>query len=349
MHVMGMCQAMAKLGHEVSLYVRPGELVTEDDFDFYGVEAIFKLSKQSRPQVRGWGALVNALDTRRVILDGVKPDLIYARETWALSLVADLGVPFVFESHWAPVNLVHKIAEARLLRSPLLDRVVFISEALRQIYLERFRWLDPALALVAHDAADLPDSTKERDVFEIGQGAGLQIGYVGSFQPGCGVDLLAEISVLRPSDEFHVFGGSPEEVGERSARTAQIKNLHFHGFVAPSKLPGIYRALDVVLAPYQATTRSIDWASPMKLFEYMAHGKAIICSDFPVLREVIENGVTGVLVRPDCLPEWARAIQNFNDDESLLRGISNAGHESFKRNFTWLRRAERIIDGLRHE
>ena len=55
--------------------------------------------------------------------------------------------------------------------------------------------------------------------------------------------------------------------------------------------------MDILLAPYQdrVTVAQSDnitterWMSPLKLFEYMAAGKAIICSDIPVLREILEN------------------------------------------------------------
>lgn len=346
MHVMAMCQAMAELNHEVTLYARPGDLEADDDFAFYNVSPNFALSKQSRPQLRAWGALVNALRTRRAVANGERPDLIYAREVWALSLVTDLGVPFVFESHWLPRNAIQKAAEIRLLRHPLLRRVVFISEALRKFYLDAFSWLDPKKTLVAHDAANVSDAIVEEGHVDFGREAALQVGYVGSLHVGCGVDLIAKTALLLPDDDFHVFGGSANEVSNWTERTTEIRNLRFHGFVPPRVLPSIYKSIDVAIAPYQSDTPHIAWISPMKLFEYMAHRKAIVCSDFPVLREVLEQGVTGILVPADSAKEWARAIANLRDDEVRRRNLGRASHELLEDKFTWYSRAEHILDGL---
>ena len=345
MQVMGMCQAMAQAGHEVTLHARHGDLEVENDFDFYGVEPIFSLSKETRPQVKAWGALVDALRTRKAVLTSAKPDLIYARETWALSLATDLGVPFIYESHWPPRSMVHRIAEARLLRHPLLSRVVFISEALRSIYLEMFHWLANEKTIVAHDAANLAPTLRGPSSMMSGREEALQVGYVGSFQFGSGIELIAEIAMLLPDDDFHVFGGSSQEVVNWSERSSKIANLKFHGFVSPSNLPAIYGAMDTMVAPYQAGTRSIDWASPMKLFEYMAHGKAIICSDFPVFREVLEQDVTGILVRSDCPREWVRAIEFLRDNAQVRSRLAKAGRDSLRDQFTWRARVDRILNG----
>jgi glycosyltransferase involved in cell wall biosynthesis len=345
-HVMGMCQAMAQLGHDVTLYARPGNLDAKDDFHFYGVEPVFKISKQARPQLRIWGAAMNAWRNRRALERDGKPDLIYARETWALTLASGIGAPFIFESHWHPGRLFHRTAERRLLRHPLLERVVFISEALRKIYLEEFPWLQPQLTVVAHDAANVVPPQLDTQTIKPGRESGLQVGYLGSFQTGCGLELIEEIAPVCPTEDFHVFGGDPSEVDRWSQRTSHIQNLHFHGFVPPIALPNVYRALEVVLAPYQHNTRSIGWASPMKLFEYMAHGKPIVCSDFPVLREVIEGGVTGVLVESDDAEAWAGAIRLLRDDPGLRSSIGKAAEEMFRCRFTWRQRASRVLDGV---
>ena len=51
------------------------------------------------------------------------------------------------------------------------------------------------------------------------------------------------------------------------------------------------------------------WMSPLKVFGYMAAAKPILCSDLPVLREVIEDGRNGILVPPDDPAAWARVCQ----------------------------------------
>jgi glycosyltransferase involved in cell wall biosynthesis len=344
MHVMRMCQAMAKLGHEVTLHVRPGDIDAADDFAFYGVDPCFEIVKRARPQVRVWGAVVNAWRTLGAVAEGQRPDLIYAREFWALALVADLGVPFVFESHWKPKSPLHKAVEAAIMRHPGFRRVVLISDELRKIYAAEFPWLPAGKVLVAHDGADPAPEIPKRDRRKLGREGALQVGYVGSFWPGYGIDMVERLAHEMKDVDFHVIGGDPDQVAERRRRNAALANLTYHGFVAPSELPGYYASLDPLLAPYQDATPHIRWISPMKLFEYMAHGKAIVCSDFPVMREIIDHEKNGLLVRADDPAAWVVAIERLRD-KSLRSSLSRGAQRKLEAEFTWRRRAERALAG----
>jgi glycosyltransferase involved in cell wall biosynthesis len=89
------------------------------------------------------------------------------------------------------------------------------------------------------------------------------------------------------------------------------------------------------------------WTSPLKLFEYMAHGRAIIVSDLPVLEEIIEADVTG-LVAPAADPDaWARQIARLRDDEALGTRLGEAARAALVARYTWRTRAERVLDAAR--
>ena len=229
--------------------------------------------------------------------------------------------------------------ESWLFRRPGFQRVVLISEALRQIYRRRFPWLRDEQMLVAHDA-----STPKPHVGSPRSNERLQIGYVGGFLRGYGLELVAELARRQPKFDFHVIGGAPELVDDWRTRTRDLRHLTWHGFVRPSTLPDVYAGLDVVVAPYQRTTAHIDWISPMKLFEYMAYGKAIVCSDFPVMREILRHEVDGLLIAPDDVDGWVGALERLVDPP--LRGrLGDAARARLEREFTWKARAERVLAG----
>ncbi len=344
MHAMRMCQAIARQGHEATLHVRPGDFDTQDDFQFYGVAPCFRIVKTSRPQVRVWGALVNAWRTRKLINSGPRPDLIYAREFWALYLLLGCGVPFIFESHWKPKSRIHRLVEAAILRHENCRRIVLISDALRKVYSEEFPWLSPERVLISHDGADPATGSVVPRPISIREGA-LQVGYVGSFWPGYGIAFIEDLASEVPEADFHIIGGEIEEVDSRGSRGLDAANLRYHGFVAPAVLPEYFAALDVALAPYQANTPHIRWISPMKLFEYMAHGKAIICSDFPVIREIIRNDEEGLLVPAADLDAWVCAIHELADPARRQR-IGQKARARLEREFTWDHRARRVLEGV---
>ena len=345
MHVMRMCQAMARLGHEVTLHVRPGEALDEDDFVHYGVDPCFHLLKTRRPNLGVWGAVVNAWLTRKAVMREEAPDLVYAREFWALMLLAGSGVPFVFESHWRPKSWFHKAVERYIMRQDGCRKVVVISDELRKIYENEFPDLPRKKLCVAHDAADPIEACSTPTKGLGGRTSALQVGYVGSFQTGAGVEMLADLALKLPEMDFHVIGGGPVEVREFAARYAGRKNLHCHGFVPPRELPTFYAAIDVAIAPYQASTRSIGWMSPMKLFEYMAYGKAIVCSDFPVVREIITDGENGSVVHSSDIDAWRDALLALADS-GLRRRLGRAAKDVFMKRFTWARRAEVVLGDI---
>jgi glycosyltransferase involved in cell wall biosynthesis len=340
-HVMRMCEAFAALGHEVTLHARPGNERVTSDADFYGIRHPFKIEKHWRPQVRVIGALAYAGLVARHLARH-PPDLIYAREIYGMRFAANLGIPFVFESHWDLRHLPQKWTEAGFLRSPSCRRLVFISEALQRIYLQAFPWFPRERMLVAHDAANPPATSPPARTTTTGR---LQVGYVGGFVPGYGLDMIAALAERRPHQDFHIVGGREELLTDWKARTAGIRNLTWHGFVAPSELGAMYGRFDVVLAPFQAGTKHIRWISPMKLFEYMAHTKAIVCSDFPVMREILTHGEDALLVPPADLDAWCTAIDQLQDPQ-LRQRLADSGFRKLTTHHTWQQRAKQVLDGL---
>ena len=84
----------------------------------------------------------------------------------------------------------------------------------------------------------------------------------------------------------------------------------------------------------------------MKLFEYMAQGKPILCSDFPVLREVLEHERSALFVKPDCPRSWVEAITRLKDDSELGGRLARESFNLLKIEYTWLRRADLILRSL---
>ena len=159
------------------------------------------------------------------------------------------------------------------------------------------------------------------------------------------------LAAARPDIKFTIVGGSDEEI--KSAKSDCLfkatENLFFAGFVPPNLLQRYYLDFTVMLAPYEARTDHIQWISPMKLFEYMAHGKPVICSDFPVLREIVEHGVTGYLVASEKLDAWLYAIDRFSSSPQLVQFMGEKAYRNYLENHTWTARGQKILNGLIHE
>ena len=79
------------------------------------------------------------------------------------------------------------------------------------------------------------------------------------------------------------------------------------------------------------------------MFEYMAYGKTIVASDLPVLREVLQDGVTAVMVPPEDINAWAMALRALVQDRALMSRLGLAARRLLEKEYTWERRVVRVL------
>ncbi|MFJ2442690.1 glycosyltransferase [Streptomyces sp. NPDC087658] len=146
-----------------------------------------------------------------------------------------------------------------------------------------------------------------------------RIGYTGHLYTGRGIDFILELASLLPSF-VHLIGGTPEDRA-RWEEPCRLSNVYFHGHRPPGAVRAYLPLFDVVLAPYQQKVYTAGgiaetgrWASLMKVFEYMADGRAMIVSDLPVLREVLQDRVNCLLRPPADTHAWLDAINELMTD-----------------------------------
>jgi glycosyltransferase involved in cell wall biosynthesis len=180
-------------------------------------------------------------------------------------------------------------------------------------------------------------------------GAEIDVGYVGHLYQGRGIELILHMARACPWARFHIVGGSDDDIRSWTERTAHLNNLLLHGFVPPAEVETFRRNCDVLLAPYQkevygSTYRDqADYMSPLKLFEYMASGRAIICSNLPALHEILTGGETTIFCEPEDPHAWVSALEQLRRDSDLRRRLGNNARERFITTFTRHGRATRVL------
>lgn len=344
-NVTKMCAAIASHGHDVTLICLrpPGEQRGLDVATYYELSHRFEMLRF--PPVLAGGrafALGAAMSARWLGADMVMTRM--PRVGWG---AARLGLPVILELH-AGLDWVgpQRTALQALARSGRLAALVVISEALA----EHYRGEMPEAAdriLVAHDGADPVAETLEPPPASPSER--LRVGYAGHLYPGKGMEIIAALAPLCPWADFEIVGGRPEDVADWRARTAGTTNLRYHGAVPHAEVNGWLAGFDVVLAPYlrqvivsDGRTDVARWMSPLKIFEYMAAGRAIVTSDLPVLREVLEHERTALLCDPDDLGAWAAALNRLRD-AAARRRLGDTARATFLDHYTWARRAEKIL------
>ena len=315
-HVMKMCQALAKCAGKV-------ELVARTHSRSLDVPGLYRRGQRAK---------------------GV---LVIARDHIGAFTAAGLGFPVVFESHGLPSSPYLRWIEKRLFRYPNLLKLVVISDALKRFYRESFDLLPDSIE-VHHDAADIPDTQDALDRARR-DGAPLRVGYIGHLYKGRGIEIVLAVAELMDQYEFHIYGGLQKDV--EAWTNAGLTNTFFHGHIDPVETVAARADSDILIMPYQerlaVAGRNVNtsaWMSPMKLFEYMSAQRPIVSSDLPVLREVL-NEDNAILVPPTDVAAWVDALRRLSDASERSR-LAERAYADFVKRHTWDRRAENMLENL---
>ncbi|QIR06506.1 glycosyltransferase family 4 protein [Salinivibrio costicola] len=352
-HIMKMCQALADNGHEVTLlapnYKDKIEPNVSDIFRFYGVRDNFILKKLSVPNIKG--RLLLYISGILFFLIKNKFDYVYSRFIYGSIVASILRLENIYESH-APICVTNKIERwlfSKLIGMPSFKRLVVISGTLKRYYLEKYPNISKEIQ-VAHDGADPVSDFDQRAKLE-GNPGGIKVGYIGHLYRGKGIEVIENICDKVPDDiEFHIVGGTAQDV-EYWKSKCNSSNVFFYGFVPQKDVSSYINALDICLLPNQKVVRTFgskgdigsnigEYTSPLKLFDYMSHRKAIISSNHEVLCEVL-NTNNCLLVGADDFDAWVLALERLRE-EGFRNRLAEQAFRDFSK-YSWKNRAKNIL------
>jgi glycosyltransferase involved in cell wall biosynthesis len=354
--VMKVSQAIRGLGNEVCLWLP--DFGTEAGWDElskqYGLEHEFEIrwlrtiarlrrydfSLSAVREARKWGA-----------------DLLYIWPPQAAGFASRLGLPTVFEAHDRPMGRLGPRWVAQFLRGRGAKRILPTTDRLRKWLEVRYGMaLSPPFAIVSPNGvdlaryADLPSPSGSRAA--LGLEDRFTAGYTGHLYPGRGIDIIIELARRNRDIQFLMAGGESSAVSRWQKRITDghVENVRMFGFISNDDLPLYQGACDVLLMPYARQISvssggdSADFASPMKVFEYLAAGRAILSSDLPVLREIL-NEENSILIPPESVDSWNETLLRVRDNDADRQRLSSAAREDAKR-YSWDERARRSLEGL---
>ncbi len=349
--VVKMASAFASVGFTVTLLSRPGK--TEYVPNNYRVSPNFELKFIPWIPLRGVGGLLFGRMSSLSVMRHIYPHFIYGRDIYTLWYLRHRRIPFWYEAHVLPPNWLRRSLESDLLRSPALICLIVISEALKNDYSLLFPWFDKRRIVVAHDGADPHEQQPGlRKVNLRDNKSRIIVGFVGQLYPGKGMEIVGKLARHLPHIHFVVVGGCQEDVcfwREQFPYT----NLKFCGQVQHSRVPQYLSEFDILLAPYQRQVSVYGgcgdvsrWMSPLKIFEYMASGKAIVASNLPVINEVLTDDHSAILCEPEDVEQWVDALQKLAENERLRHRLGHAARDDFLNRYTWEVRVNRILQTL---
>jgi glycosyltransferase involved in cell wall biosynthesis len=172
------------------------------------------------------------------------------------------------------------------------------------------------------------------------------VGFVGSFKVWHGVDFLfkAFARLFREDTACHLLlvgDGPMRPVLEEEIRQAGIQQaVTLVGNVPHEEIPGYLALMDVAVAPYPALEDF--YFSPLKLYEYMAGGRAVVASRIGQVAEVVADGLTGLLYEPGDGEALIECLRRLRADENLRKELGRNARTACAKN-TWKQNAERVV------
>ncbi len=374
LQIMQNCEAFADAGADVTLWtarrVNTAELRdVADVWAHYGVKQNFSHLRipclDLLPLVPGrndlparlifylqqWTFVLMAL--LRVLLVGA--DVYYSRDAvvlLALSLIKPRRT-LAYEAHklakgragrWVQRQTVHRAGT-----------VIAVTARLKADLMQQAGSSASARFMVAHDGirrerfANVPSQKAARASLGWPEAAFI-VGYAGRLHTMAmdkGVGALVEALASIDGAVLALVGG-PDDMAEQLRQQWKKLGLPesrflYAGQVAAERVPTCLSAFDVCAMPFPWTEHFAYYASPMKLFEYMASGRAIVASDLPSTAEVVQHEVSALLYPPGDVEALAAAIRRLRDDDALRDQMAARAQDAVLAHYTWDARAQAIL------
>ena len=212
--------------------------------------------------------------------------------------------------------------------TPAMDRLIAVSESIvRKVADERG---DAAPVSLIYNGVDLDRYDHQEPCCTLREEYGMApdsqiVGVVARLEPEKGHPTLLEAwpAVLRscPDAYLLVVGeGNQREALERQASEMGIANrVVFTG--RRDDIPAVTAALDVAVLP------SYREAQGLTILEAMALSRPVVASNVGGIPEMIQDGITGLLVPPHDAGALAAAITRLLGDHPLADQLARAGHD----------------------
>ncbi len=361
--VFSMCNAFVKAGYNVTLAMQKNKGFEKNSKNF--INNSFKDGIDF--QIETWNQMSTNLFLNRIIVKSkiikivkeAKPDIIFSRDSYILNALTKLNIPIIYESHNSKLHtgqkILNKFLEKRLLSASNSKNLICffsISEALSKYWGQKgipqkklFSWHDGFNSSLfkkyikkntARSKLNLPINKKI-------------ITYTGGLYPNRDIENIIYLAKEFPDVIFLVIGG-PENNRrnfEKLSLKENVKNINFVGFIEHTMIPHYLYASDVLLALWSSKVPTINYCSPLKIFEYMAAGRTIIAHGFPTIREVLNNEFDSFLCEPDNFDSLKSTLRKVLENNNSAYG-KMARAKAFKQ-YSWDKRVFELIKFIQNK
>jgi glycosyltransferase involved in cell wall biosynthesis len=259
----------------------------------------------------------------------------YAAADFGRLAARRIGAALVLHEHFADPRMPAYQGWADRMLAGLTDRAIAVSESTKE-FLVRERHVPAERVRVIWNGAPLEEfaPVAPERAASVRRELGLPldapvVGTIGRLneQKGHRYLLLAAAEVLARRPDARVLIVGDGDLAEPLHRQAQDLGLADRVVFAGHRadVPDVLGAIDVfcLSSTYEGT--------PLALFEAMGAAKAIVSTAVDGCREVLEDGVTGLLVPPRAPADLAAALLRLIEQEPLRRGLAARAREESRK------------------
>jgi len=279
-----------------------------------------------------------------------QPQVIHSNDLDTLHVGAEVssrtGARLVYDAH----ELFAETAGRRWWRRELLrmrerrhisaaDRVLTVNPLIAELLQQRHRLAEKPLVVYNGPSACLdrpsPDNTPVRLLYQ------------GAFHPNRGLEaLVSSMDPLRDTCELVLqgWGTLEDELRGIVQRRRLDRVVHFRPPCPPHEVVRQAALCDVGVIVHKADSLNNKLSSPNKLFDYMGAGLAVLASDLPFLRSVIEAERCGALFDPAVDGSIAETVRTLAADPIALRQMKRNSAAACSK-FAWSEQ-ERVLVGV---
>lgn len=178
------------------------------------------------------------------------------------------------------------------------------------------------------------------------------ITFVGSFREWHGVQDIPEIAkkIKKENVKFLLVGSGPlfNEIKEKCKNN---KKIIFAGARPYDEIPKFLLASNILIAPFNLSEfeqmqKFGFWWSPVKLYEYMASGRAVVSYDFEEIRYIVRDA--GLLAAHGNSVDFVEKLEMLIENGILREELGIKARIIAEGEYSWKRRVEEIMEIYEH-
>jgi glycosyltransferase involved in cell wall biosynthesis len=356
-------KTLVKAGYEVTIVCRMEKMDKSKNEQYEG----FKIQRVLCPHppletsriIRLNHNRKNSHNVAKKIIE-LKPDVIHCHD---LNTLAEgvrarnkLKVPLVYDSHedWPLLELaksnskivyqITRLYEKRLLKK-VTHRIVAASGQARLLTSGNSLLLMNCPSKKFMENADPDTIINKYDLKNK-----IVITYHGGVDQKKGIIEMIEVAKIltgkHKNIKFMVIGGGHEPFYDMVKKLAIEHFFIFTGRVEYSEIPSYLKASDICYA-VQRPTRQYAIGTPTKILEGLAAGISILGNaEFPVLKDIVKQRKTGILVRCE-VKDIVRGLSILIKDKNLRRKMGENGQKAMLEKYNWESQAKKLVDFYR--